>query len=74
MKKTPRHRADSSANYLAFAKFASIRIWLRAVFADAAVRRRPKLDMVYILMEQTQEERSRITPAFKALVYDAFKK
>jgi CubicO group peptidase (beta-lactamase class C family) len=34
----------------------------------------PKLDMVYILMEQTQEERSRITPAFKALVYDAFGK
>jgi CubicO group peptidase (beta-lactamase class C family) len=34
----------------------------------------PKLDMVYILMEQTQEERSRITPAFKALVYDAFEK
>ena len=32
----------------------------------------PKLDMVYILMEQTQLERSRITPAFKALVYDAF--
>jgi CubicO group peptidase (beta-lactamase class C family) len=34
----------------------------------------PKLDMVYILMEQTQEQRSRITPAFKALVYDAFGK
>jgi CubicO group peptidase (beta-lactamase class C family) len=34
----------------------------------------PKLDMVYILMEQTQNERSRITPAFKALVYDAFEK
>lgn len=34
----------------------------------------PKLDMVYILMEQTQLERSRITPAFKALVYDAFGK
>jgi CubicO group peptidase (beta-lactamase class C family) len=34
----------------------------------------PKLDMVYILMEQTQLERSRITPAFKALVYDAFAK
>jgi CubicO group peptidase (beta-lactamase class C family) len=32
----------------------------------------PKLDMVYILMEQTQNERSRITPAFKKLVYDAF--
>jgi CubicO group peptidase (beta-lactamase class C family) len=32
----------------------------------------PKLDMVYILMEQTQLERSRITPAFKALVYGAF--
>jgi hypothetical protein len=30
--------------------------------------------MVYILMEQTQLERSRITPAFKALVYDAFEK
>jgi CubicO group peptidase (beta-lactamase class C family) len=34
----------------------------------------PKLDMVYILMEQTQLERSRITPAFKALVYEAFEK
>ena len=34
----------------------------------------PKLDMVYILMEQTQLERSRITPAFKTLVYDAFGK
>lgn len=34
----------------------------------------PKLDMVYILMEQTQEQRSRITPSFKALVYDAFGK
>jgi CubicO group peptidase (beta-lactamase class C family) len=34
----------------------------------------PKLDMVYLLMEQTQLERSRITPAFKALVYDAFGK
>ena len=32
----------------------------------------PKLDMVYVLMEQTQNERSRITPAFKKLVYDAF--
>ena len=32
----------------------------------------PKLDMIYILMEQTQNERSRITPAFKKLVYDAF--
>ena len=32
----------------------------------------PKLDMVYILMEQTQNERARITPAFKKLVYDAF--
>jgi CubicO group peptidase (beta-lactamase class C family) len=32
----------------------------------------PKLDMFYILMEQTQNERGRITPAFKKLVYDAF--
>jgi CubicO group peptidase (beta-lactamase class C family) len=32
----------------------------------------PELDMVYILMEQTQNERGRITPAFKKLVYDAF--
>jgi CubicO group peptidase (beta-lactamase class C family) len=31
----------------------------------------PKLDMLYILMEQTQNERGRITPAFKKLVYDA---
>jgi CubicO group peptidase (beta-lactamase class C family) len=32
----------------------------------------PKLDMIYILLEQTQNERARITPAFKKLVYDAF--
>jgi CubicO group peptidase (beta-lactamase class C family) len=32
----------------------------------------PKLDMLYILMEQTQNARGRITPAFKKLVYDAF--
>ena len=32
----------------------------------------PKLDMIYIMMEQTQNERGRITPAFKKLVYDAF--
>jgi CubicO group peptidase (beta-lactamase class C family) len=32
----------------------------------------PKLDMVYLLMEQTQTERGRIVPAFKTLVYDAF--
>jgi CubicO group peptidase (beta-lactamase class C family) len=32
----------------------------------------PKLDMLYIMMEQTQNERSRITPAFKKLVYEAF--
>jgi CubicO group peptidase (beta-lactamase class C family) len=32
----------------------------------------PQLDMLYILMEQTQNERGRITPAFKKLVYDAF--
>ncbi len=32
----------------------------------------PKLDMIYLLMEQTQPERGRITPAFKKLVYDAF--
>jgi CubicO group peptidase (beta-lactamase class C family) len=34
----------------------------------------PKLDMIYILMMQTQEERGRIIPAFKKLVYDAFTK
>jgi CubicO group peptidase (beta-lactamase class C family) len=34
----------------------------------------PKLDMIYILLEQTQNERGRITPAFKKLVYDAFGK
>jgi CubicO group peptidase (beta-lactamase class C family) len=34
----------------------------------------PKLDMIYILLEQTQNERGRITPAFKKLVYDAFAK
>ncbi|MET0409448.1 MAG: serine hydrolase domain-containing protein [Hyphomicrobium sp.] len=32
----------------------------------------PALDMIYIMLEQTQNERSRIIPAFKALVYDAF--
>jgi len=32
----------------------------------------PKLDMIYILLQQTQNERGRITPAFKKLVYDAF--
>lgn len=32
----------------------------------------PSLDMIYILMEQTQNERGRIVPAFKKLVYDAF--
>ena len=32
----------------------------------------PKLDMLYIMMEQSQPERGRITPAFKKLVYDAF--
>jgi CubicO group peptidase (beta-lactamase class C family) len=34
----------------------------------------PKLDMLYILMEQTDQERGRIVPAFKKLVYDAFEK
>jgi CubicO group peptidase (beta-lactamase class C family) len=34
----------------------------------------PKLDMFYILMEQTQTERGRILPIFKKLVYDAFGK
>jgi hypothetical protein len=28
--------------------------------------------MVYVLMEQTQNERGRITPAFKELVYGTF--
>jgi CubicO group peptidase (beta-lactamase class C family) len=32
----------------------------------------PKLDMIYIMMEQTQNERTRITPIFRKLVYDAF--
>ena len=32
----------------------------------------PKLDMIYILLVQTQNERGRITPAFRKLVYDAF--
>lgn len=32
----------------------------------------PKLDMIYILMEQTGNERGRIRVAFKKLVYDAF--
>src|ERR1700687_1032152 len=34
----------------------------------------PKLDMLYILMEQTQPQRERIIPAFKKLVYDALEK
>ena len=34
----------------------------------------PKLDMFFILMQQTQQQRGRITPAFKRLVYDAFGK
>jgi CubicO group peptidase (beta-lactamase class C family) len=32
----------------------------------------PKLDLIYLMLEQTQNERSRITPAFKKIVYDAF--
>lgn len=32
----------------------------------------PKFDMVYVLMQQTQNERGRITPAFKTLVYDCY--
>ena len=32
----------------------------------------PKLDMIYIMLEQTQNERQRITPMFRKLVYDAF--
>ena len=32
----------------------------------------PKLDMIYLMMEQTQTERGRITRTFKKLVYDAF--
>jgi CubicO group peptidase (beta-lactamase class C family) len=34
----------------------------------------PKLDMFYILMQQTQTERGRILPIFKKLVYDGFEK
>lgn len=34
----------------------------------------PKLDMVFVLMEQTDSERGRITSAVKALVYQAFGK
>ena len=34
----------------------------------------PKLDMFYVLMEQTQTERGRILPIFKKLVYDAFER
>lgn len=32
-----------------------------------------ELDMIYILMEQTDRERGRIIPAFRQLVYDAFR-
>jgi hypothetical protein len=28
--------------------------------------------MVYILLEQTEQERGRVVPMFKKLVYDAF--
>lgn len=31
-----------------------------------------KLDMIFVMLEQTQNERGRITPAFKALVYDCY--
>jgi CubicO group peptidase (beta-lactamase class C family) len=34
----------------------------------------PTLEMIYLLMQQTQLERGRIVPAFKKLVYDAFGK
>lgn len=34
----------------------------------------PGLDMIFILPEQTRNERGRITLAFKKLVYDAFAK
>jgi CubicO group peptidase (beta-lactamase class C family) len=33
-----------------------------------------KLNMIYVMMQQTQNERMRITPAFKKLVYDAFER
>ena len=33
----------------------------------------PKLDMIYILMEQTDRERGHIVPVFRQLVYDAFR-
>ena len=32
----------------------------------------PRLDMIYIMMEQTQGERARTRVAFRKLVYDAF--
>lgn len=32
----------------------------------------PKHDVIYILMEQTQNERGRIRAAFRKMVYDAF--
>ena len=32
----------------------------------------PKLDMTYIMMEQTQNDRAHTRVAFKKLVYDAF--
>ena len=32
----------------------------------------PKLDMIYVLMEQTGTERGRIRVALRKLVYDAF--
>jgi hypothetical protein len=32
----------------------------------------PHLNMIHIMLEQTQNERGRIVPTFKKLVYDAF--
>jgi CubicO group peptidase (beta-lactamase class C family) len=32
----------------------------------------PKLDMIYIMMEQTQKDRAHTRVTFKKLVYDAF--
>ena len=32
----------------------------------------PKLDMIYLMMEQTQNDRAYTRVAFKKLVYDAF--
>ncbi len=65
---TPRHeRKEARASAQASRQF-------REAFGGSGtyVGIDPKLDMIYILMEQTEKERGRIREAFRNLVYDAF--